>query len=74
MNIDDNTLYALIFVIIFVVTGVLFVQFLMRFSVFSFELRRVNDEIKRTHGEEKQHWKRVRRRLWLSLLPFIKYR
>lgn len=40
---------------------------------FSYELRYINREIERTKGDERKHWLRQRRRLWLSLLPFIKY-
>lgn len=38
---------------------------------FSRELSFLNREIQRTEGEECAHWKRERRRLWLSLLPFF---
>ncbi len=37
------------------------------------ELRYLNKEIQCTHGAERQYWIRQRRRLWLSLLPFVKY-
>lgn len=37
------------------------------------ELRYLNKEIQCTAGEEREYWIRQRRRLWLSLLPFIKY-
>ena len=37
------------------------------------ELKYINLEIGRTYGEEREDWKRKRRRLWLSLLPFVKY-
>lgn len=40
---------------------------------FSRELRRLNIEINRTTGFERSYWMRKRRRLWLSLLPFVKY-
>ena len=40
---------------------------------FSQELRYINCEIKRTTGAERRHWIRKRRRLWLSLIPFVKY-
>lgn len=39
---------------------------------FSQQLRYLNREIRRTHGEERKLWKRRRRRLWLSLLPFFR--
>lgn len=37
------------------------------------ELKYINDEIHRNHGQEKLRWKRRKRRLLLSLLPFMKY-
>lgn len=40
---------------------------------FSSELRYLNNEIGRTAGEERKHWIRQRRRLWLSLIPFVRY-
>ena len=43
------------------------------FSNFSSELKYLNIEIRRTSGSERRHYIRKRRRLWLSLLPFVKY-
>jgi len=40
---------------------------------FSCELKYLNCEISRTKGAEQKHWRRVRRKLWLSLIPFVKY-
>lgn len=40
---------------------------------FSAELRYLNIEIERTEGATRKYWLRKRRRLWLSLLPFVKY-
>ena len=42
------------------------------FMHFSKELRYINEEIRRTEGAEKRLWKRRKRKLWLSLLPFTK--
>lgn len=70
---SDIVLYALIgiialfFLVLLVVGGVSF------YNSFSRELQDINNEIRRTRGEERQHWMRKRRRLWLSLIPFIKY-
>ena len=38
------------------------------------ELRYVNDEIKRNEGKEKARWQRRKRRLMLSIIPFVRYR
>ncbi len=40
---------------------------------FSSELRYLNNEIGRTEGAEQRYWIRMRRRLWLSLIPFVKF-
>ena len=48
-------------------------RFAMFLSEFQGELRFINNEINRTSGKEKKRWERRRRRLWLSLLPFVKY-
>ena len=40
---------------------------------FSRELRYLNNEIRRTTDAERLHYIRQRRRLWLSLIPFVRY-
>lgn len=45
----------------------------MWWNDFSQELRYLNNEIRRTDGAEQRHWKRQKRRLWLSLIPFVRY-
>ena len=45
----------------------------IRMDGFIRELRYLNTEIARTSGEQRQHWLRLRRRLWLSLIPFVRY-
>jgi len=37
------------------------------------ELKYLNCEILRTQGPEQEYWRHIRRRLWLSLIPFVKY-
>lgn len=44
----------------------------MKINDFSHELKYLNTEIGRTEGAEREHWKREKRRLWLSLLPFFR--
>lgn len=69
----DIGLYILIGIIaIFFLIGILFglAQFV---NDFSHELCYLNNEIGRTDGEEQKHYIRQRRRLWLSLIPFVKY-
>ena len=49
-------------------------DFLTSIMGFSRELKYLNCEITRTYGAERQHYKRKKRRLWLSLIPFVRYR
>lgn len=44
----------------------------MKINEFSHELDYLNREIARTEGAEREHWKREKRRLWRSLLPFFR--
>lgn len=72
-NNQDTGFYILIGIIgFFLLIGLLFglAQFL---NDFMSELRYLNNEIGRTDGEERKHWIRQRCRLWLSLIPFVKY-
>lgn len=51
----------------------LIVGFCVFISDFPSELRYLNNEIQRAEGTKRRHWIRRRRRLWLSLIPFVKY-
>ena len=53
-----------------VLAGLLVGVFVIR--DFRRELRYINREIQRATGREKEHWKKARRKLWLSLLLFRK--
>ena len=37
------------------------------------ELKYLNSEIKRNEGKEKERWKRRKKRLLLSIIPFVPY-
>lgn len=41
---------------------------------FAMWLKYLNSEIGRTDGSERRYWKRQKRRLWLSIIPFVRYR
>ena len=58
-----------VLIVIIIIISVLY-QF---FNEFYLELRYLNTEIKRTKGAEQRYWIRRRRKLWFSLIPFIKY-
>ncbi len=73
-NNPDAALYLLIGIIVAVVLFVMLVGFCMFLNDFSRELRYLNAEIARTRGAERRYWKRKKRKLWLSLIPFVKYK
>lgn len=52
---------------------VLLVELCLYIKEFSQELEYINMEIERTEGSERRYWRRRKRRLWLSLIPFVKY-
>lgn len=63
------TIAAVVLLILFVILIGL-IQF---YNEFITELQYLSSEIERTDGEERAYWISQRRRLWLSLLPFVKY-
>jgi len=70
-ELDAFTNVLLAIVIAFLAVLVL-VDLSMKINEFRHELNYLNCEIGRTEGAEREHWKRERRRLWLSLLPFFR--
>lgn len=68
---------ALIFVLGAVVGIILLAAVILRFvtwlSEFQQELDMLNTEIGRTSGREQRYWLKRKRRLWLSIIPFVKY-
>ena len=70
---ENNTVIIILlaiialFVVVFLIIGLA-----VKISVFSRERNYINTEIERTTGAERRYWKREKRRLWLSLLPFYK--
>ena len=73
-NETDTLLYLLIGVAILVFIIPAFIGLLAFFNSSSRELKYINCEIHRNTGAERQYWIRKKRRLWLSLIPFVKYR
>ena len=63
----------LIYIIIGIFLVILSVALILFFVDFFHKLRYLNKEIQCTYGAERAQWIRRRRRLWLSLLPFVKY-
>jgi hypothetical protein len=65
--------YLLIVILAAIILTGLFVGLVRFYIAFTQEMRYVNNEIKRTRGAERKYWLQQRRRLWLSLIPFVKY-
>lgn len=64
----------IIFVIVIVVLGCMFLaRFVNWMMQFKKELKLLRSEIGRTKGREQQYWIRKRRKLWFSILPFVRY-
>lgn len=70
----DDTLVIILAVLIGVIfLGLLLIKFAAWVSEFQAELKYLNNEIGRTRGKERKRWIKRRRRLWLSIIPFIRY-
>lgn len=52
---------------------VVFVGFIKWLLDFRRELQHLTGEIYRTRGKKQKYWIRKRRKLWLSILPFVRY-
>lgn len=65
---------TIIFVLVFIVmcVGILY-RFARWYYDFLRTLKNLKCEIGRTKGEERKYWIREKRRLWLSILPFVRY-
>ena len=70
-EIDSVTTAMLVLIILFFVIAFLIV-IVSKFKAFTRDLDYINREIARTEGREQQYWKKEKRRLWLSLLPFYR--
>lgn len=73
MNDNDTILYLLVGVVAVGFLILLLFGLVQFINDFTRELKYVNNEIGRTYGREKRYWLARRKRLWLSLIPFIKY-
>ena len=68
---ENSTSWAAIGVLGLILATVFILFMVMWLYDFRFELRNINDEINRNEGQEREYWIARRRRLWLSLIPFI---
>ena len=73
--INDQTFILIMVVGACILAVVLFVALAVWMPKFQRELHKVNRYIKEARSErERQHYLKRRRRLWLSLIPFVKYK
>lgn len=73
MNLGADPVTITLLVILILIFAVLFGGAVsMNLREFRRELRHINLEIARTVGRERKYWRREKRRLWLSLLPFYR--
>ena len=67
----------LIYYLVRIIAGFFLFLLIWRFAVFlkgfTRELRYLNNEIVRSEGAERKYWLAQKRRLWCSLIPFVKY-
>ncbi len=68
-----NAFYIILWIFCILFACVLLVFAVLNLISFVQELKYLNREIARSTGHERQYWLRCRRRLLLSLLPFVKY-
>ena len=71
-NVNQETIFLIAVVVLLLLFAIL-MGFIQLYNEFITELQYLNSEIERTDGEERAYWLSRRRRLWLSLLPFIEY-
>ncbi len=70
---NDLSVYFLLAVCIVIFLPIVLFGFLRWFLYFRRELRYLRGEIHRTQGKRQKYWIQKRRKLWLSILPFVKY-
>lgn len=71
-NIDIRILLLIIILCVIIIIPMV-IGFAIFLNNFSAELKYLNCEISRTRGTEQKQWIYQRRRLLLSLIPFVKY-
>lgn len=74
MDVYQEKVFLILFIILALILCLCVLVALAQFiNDFMIELKYVNTEISRTRGLEQRYWIHRRRRLWLSIIPFIKY-
>lgn len=66
-------LWPLVILIVIILIAALLIRLALQWNAFRRELRYLETEIRRTSGRERQRFVAQKRRLWLSLLFFVRY-
>lgn len=74
INAPDTEFYLLIVIVSAIILFVIIIRLMSFLNNFMRELRYLNAEIERSDGNERLHYIRRKRCLWLSLIPFVKYK
>lgn len=69
----DNRVWIILGIFAMIFALVVLVRFFIFLEDFTAELKNLNAEIRNSEGEEREYYKNMRRRLWLSLIPFVEY-
>ena len=70
---SDSLIFVLGAVVGIVLLAAVIFRFVTWLSDFQREFDMLNTEIGRTSGREQHYWIVRRRRLWLSIIPFVRY-
>ena len=70
---DGIGVYIIAGIIVAFIMILLLIQFIEWCQWFMKELRYLNNEINRTTGAERRHYLKRKKRLLLSLIPFVRY-
>lgn len=73
MNSANPIVIFAIAAVVLLILFVILIGLIQFYNEFITELQYLSSEIERTDGEERAYWISRKRRLWLSLLPFVKY-
>ena len=71
---SENLLLIAVIIIGIAVLFIAIVEGVVLLQRFTRDLTRINREISRSTDDDKYYWLKKRRRLWLSLIPFVPYK
>jgi len=70
---NTSIVYIIIGLTVIFILFIALIAFAKFLNGFFIKTKYINNEIKRSTGIEKSYWIRQKRRIWLSLIPFVKY-